>query len=293
MSRRAIYLIVLALCGCAETGQARVDVPLFVAGTEISEPVVAVGGAQITVERADLAFGPLYLCAGFTAGDLCDTARLEWLEAIVVDTTAQAAVRAGALSGITGSVQSWMYDLGISSQLTRAEPFVLDAAADLGGASFVVAGRANVAGVEIPWRASVPIEQAEETELGVPVIRKSTSEAFSHEVQRDEPGLLVRFDAAPWLQSIDFRPYVEDASCTAGGPAVVCAGAIEQTCAADGSVVSTRDCRALGQACLAGRGCADALTIDPGSAAFRALRNALVSGGRPAFEWDFAPSTLR
>ncbi len=206
MNRRLLPLW-LSLSACVEAGQARVEVPLFLAGTQLEAPLMTVGDVEVQLDRADLAFGPLYLCAGATAGELCDTARLEWLDAAVVDTLAPDAVQVGALTGVSGPVRSWMYDLGISSQLTRDEPFVLDAAAALGGASFVVEGRAEVGGAQLSFRASVPVRQTGDTELGVPVIRKSAAQRFEHELLAGERGLLLRFDARAWLQGVDLRPY--------------------------------------------------------------------------------------
>jgi hypothetical protein len=241
MSRnRCWVLAALFASGCLDTGQERIEVPLFVAGTDVSEPITAEGGVRVTIDRAELAFGPLYLCAGATAGDLCDTARLEWLETTVVDTASPERVRAGTLRGVSGPVRSWMYDLGFSSQLTGEEPFVLDAARALGDASFVLEGRADVAGVELAFSASLPVQQTDTTELGVPVVRKSTSEAFYRDVTADEPGLVVRFDPGAWLRSVDFRPYVEE----------------------------------------------EAVALRPDSEAVRTLHNALVSIGRPTFEWS-------
>ena len=286
--RRALALTTVLAAACAETGQDRTSVPLFVAGTNVSEPVVAGFDVPVTIDRADLAFGPLYLCAGATAGDLCETARLEWLETVVVDTTASAPAPAGELSGLTGTVRSWMYDLGISSQLTRAEPFILDAASELGGTSLVIEGRAVVDGIELPFTASVPIQQTDDTELGVPVVRKSTSEAFSRDVGPDESALLVTFDPSTWIRGIDFRPYVSHDSCTSDGPALVCDGALERTCDGD-TELSTRDCTAMGHVCIPEAGCRQRLTIDAQSEAYRTLRNALVSGGRPSFNWDYVP----
>jgi hypothetical protein len=206
---------------------------------------VARSGASVTLERADLAFGPLYLCAGTTAGDLCDTARIEWLGSVVVNALAPSPERAGNLTGVTGAVRSWMYDLGISSQLSRSEPFVLDAAAALGDTSLLLRGRADIAGVEMSFDASVRIEQADDTELGVPVVRKSTSETFRHEVSGHEQGLTVRFDPATWVHGLDFGSYC--------GPA---------------------------------GDCPEHVTLEPDTEAFRSLRNALVSAGRPVFEWE-------
>jgi hypothetical protein len=238
----------------------------------------------VTIERADLAFGPFYLCAGVTAGDLCDTARLEWLDAVVVDTTVAMPTLAGELSGITGEVRSWMYDLGISSQLTRQEPFVLKAAKELGSVSFVLEGRANIDGIEVPFSASVPIQQTDDTELGVPVVRKSTSESFFRDITPTESGLVVRFDPAAWVRGMDFRPYMTREQCSALGADLVCDGAIERTC--DGELeLSTRDCDQRNQVCLPREGCTNRLTIAKDSEAYRSLRNALLSGARPSMEW--------
>jgi hypothetical protein len=286
--RAALLVPAVLISGCAETGQDRTRVALFVAGTDVSEPLIAVGDALISIERADLAFGPLYLCAGATAGDLCDTARLEWLETVVVDTMASEPATAGELVGITGSVQSWMYDLGISSQLTRSTPFILAAASELGDASFVLEGRAAVNGMDLPFSASVPIQQTDDTELGVPVVRKSTSESFFRDVGDDESGLVVRFDPGAWVRRIDFRPYATTAACAPAGPAVACDGTVERTCE-DEAELSRRDCSELGQVCLPGLGCRERLTIEADTEAFRSLRNALVSGARPSFEWDYVP----
>jgi hypothetical protein len=285
-----LLVLVLAVCcfGCTETGQDRTRVALFVAGTSVSEPVIGVGDVPITMDRADLAFGPLYLCAGASAGDLCDTAQLEWLETVVVDTLAAEPAAAGELEGITGPVQSWMYDLGISSQLTRSTPFILAAAGELGGASLILEGRATVAGIELPFSASVSIQQTDDTELGVPVVRKSTSESFFRDVGEGELGLVVRFDPAAWVRRIDFRPYATADACAPSGPAVACDGTLERTCEAEAEL-SRRDCSELGQVCVPGQGCAERLTIESDAEAFRSLRNALVSGARPAFEWDYVP----
>lgn len=286
---RAILGVVLALSACVDTGQERVAVPLFLAGSDLRSPLTAAGGSELSIDSALLAFGPLYLCAGNTAGELCDTARLEWLDSRVIDLTRETAERAGELSGVSGTVRSFMYDLGISSQLTRDQPYILAAARELDGASFRVSGTASIAGVDVPFRAELAVQQTESTEPGVPVIRKSSSERFSHEVSPDEPGLLIRFDASSWLRSIDLRGYLEDGTCSPDGPERVCAGQLEQRCASDGSLVETRDCSALGQVCLAAMGCSIELSIEPDSEPYRALRNGLLSGGRPMFEWGFVP----
>ena len=286
--RLSLVLVSLLLSGCIQPSQDEVVIPLFVSGTPLSDSVMSTGDVPVQIDRADLAFGPLYLCAGASAGDLCDTARLEWLGTEVVDTTSGEPQEVGALMGTTGPVGSYMYDLGISSQLTRDDPYILEAAASLGDASFVVSGEAMVDGVALPFRAALQIQQNEDTELGVPVIRKSTSERFSEDVGPDTSSLSIRFDPRPWIDGVDFRAYVTRERCADGGADLVCDGAVERTC--DGErEISSRDCAASGQVCLPGEGCADELVIPDQSTAYRSLRNALVIEGRPSFEWSVAP----
>lgn len=250
MKAPQVLLALLLAGGCIDTGQDSVRVPLLVAGTSTGT-FLGAGGAEVTLDRADVAFGPLYLCAGSTAGDLCETARLEWLDTVVVDTLDPSPASAGELTGVSGPVQSWMYDLGISSQLTRSRPFVLEAAASLGDASVVVEGRATVAGVPRTFSVAVPIQQSSDTELGVPVIRKSNSETFFRDVTGNESGLTVRFDPKIWAQDIDFQSLADRAPCDTDG--------------------------------------CPPLSIEPESQAYRTIQLAVMSGTRPSFEWNATP----
>jgi len=239
-----------ALAGCGDVGQSQAEVPLYVSGAELARPVAAVGDVMLTIDRAELAFGPLYLCAGAQAGELCDAARLEWLGSVRIDLRDSEPRRAGTLSGTTGRVRSWMYDLGISSQLTRSEPFALDAAQELGGASLVVEGRASHDGSEVPFLLRVVVEQGADVERGVPVVRKGTGDAFNHDVTGAEPGLWVRFDASAWLSGMDLRSELAEGACIAKG-----------------------DCSAP-------------LRLAPDGVAYRGLHNAVVSGRRPKLDWE-------
>lgn len=288
-SALACALGALTVAGCAESSQTRVQVSLEVQGTSTAgTPIETQGAVPVTLTRADLAFGPLYLCAGAQAGALCDTARLEWLDTVVVDALDPDPQPAGELYGVSGLVQSWMYDLAISAQLTSTEPYVLDAAEALGGHSLVLEGTAIVSGLTLPFTAQLRVQQTDTTELGVPVVRKSANDVFSEDVSGREQALQVRFDPASWLAGVDLRPYVEFRGCpavpSAADAGVVCDGLVEWTCDPADPPVS-RDCAALGQVCVAGQGCAERVVIAPGSEAARALRNALTSGTRPTFTW--------
>jgi hypothetical protein len=136
----------MMLCGmlsaCGESSQEHVRFPLFVAGSD-HEAFDAVGDVSVNIEQADLAFGPLYFCAGAQAGELCDTARLEWLESVVVRATDAEPRWAGEITGVTGPVRSWMYDLGFVSLLTQKQPLVLPAAHELGGVSLRITGQSE------------------------------------------------------------------------------------------------------------------------------------------------------
>jgi hypothetical protein len=252
MTSRPILLSCCLFAACAEAGQTAVEVPLYAAGSDVGDAFPVASGVPVTLARAELAFGPLYLCAGSQAGELCDTARLEWLESTIVDLLDSQARTPGELVGVTGRVRSYMYDLGLTSVLTQANPLVLPAAEELGGVSIVLEGSADVAGVAVPFSAAVPIQQTTETELGAPVIRKRSDETFAHEVTQGEPGLLLEFDPRPLLENVDFAALIAE----------------------------------QGDACAVG--CEAPLRIQPDTQAYRAIRNAAF-GARPRFTWGFLP----
>lgn len=239
-----------ALAGCGDVGQSQAEVPLYVSGTELARPVAAVGDVTLAIDRAELAFGPLYLCAGAQAGELCDTARLEWLGSVRIDLKQPEPRRAGTLSGTTGSVRSWMYDLGISSQLTDNDPVLLDAAQELGGASLVVEGRASQGGLDVPFVVGVIVQQGADVERGVPVVRKATGDVFNHGVTGAEAGLWVRFDASAWLSKLDLRSELAQSACATEGD------------------------------------CSEPLRFAADGLTYRGLHNAVVSGRRPELDWE-------
>jgi len=285
----ATALALIAATGCIDTGQDQVSIPIRLAGTSVAAPVSSANGWSIELTRADLAFGPLYLCPGYQAGSLCDTARMEWIETAVVNALDPEVDDAGALDGVTGPVRSWMYDLGIASLLTQQRPEPLSAAQALDGNSVRIEGVASKGPHAMPFLIEIPIQQEEATEIGVSVVRKSGSDRFEHVITGNETALTVRFDPGPWVRDVDFDTLVENASCTPGGPTSVCADSRELTCSATGAIEAERDCSPIGLACVRGRGCVDRVTFTPESQAYRAVKGALVAGTRPSFEWSSAP----
>lgn len=280
------WLLALLLTGCIDTTIESTTIALSASGTDASAPFEGRNGAMITLERADVAFGPLYLCTGAMAGALCDEAIAQWTDAEVVDALDPTSMELGSMTALTGTTRSYMYDLGISSLLTRDQPLVSPAAESLGPASVVVEGRAEVDGQTIPFSVAVRVEQSNEVERGVPVIRSGMGDGFSEEVLPDgRSSLEVRFDPRPWLATANFSSLTEDGAC-APEVDVVCAGSLEQTCADDGSVMATDDCADRGEACVRGLGCVERVELAPDSQIGRALRSGVEAGQRPELVFE-------
>lgn len=240
-------LVAAASSACSDAGGARSSVPLEVQGSALGS--LSLGGWEVTLQRADLAFGPLTLCAGEQAGELCDTALAEWRSSVVVDALSDKKKRAGALEATSGTARSFMYDLGRTSLLTQ-DTWVSPAAETLDGASVVLEGRASQADRSFDFSLSLELEQSETTEIGVPLVRKPLSVEFAHAIEPDER-LRLRFSADEWIADVDF-----EALYPATGSATECNGA-----------------------------CAARVEIGADTQAARAVRNALLSRAHPEFQW--------
>ncbi len=229
---------------CVDTGVSSTSAELFVAG-DTSLAISARDGWQLTLERAQLAFGPLWLCPGNTAGELCDVARAEWLESVVVDALDDKANSVGEIWGNAGAVRSWMYDYGLVSRLTHKEPYRTEAADVLDGNSVRIRGCATKEVRKLCFELELPVAQSTTAEQGVPVVRVSgNGSALAHfgSVRR----VTALFDAADWLQTVDFE-----------------ALALQQACEQDCAVVE----------------------LDADSQAGRAVRSALEGTARPELVW--------
>jgi hypothetical protein len=278
-----LTLLATPLFGCVDTGAEPISVALSVAGTDPEGAILARRGVPVTLERANLAFGPLTLCAGFQAGDNCESALAEWRDAVVIDALDAAPVSVGVLTGISGSARSYMYDLGFVSLLTTSVPLPLPAAESLGGASYIVEGSAEVDGTMIPFSARAALAQDASIERGIPIIRSGSGDAFALELDASSAPLTVRFAPAAWVADIDFTALVQRRAC-APGVDVVCDGQLEQQCAADGTVETATTCTDIAQVCQPNTGCVERIELAPGSQASSAIRIALLSQTRPVFE---------
>lgn len=199
--------VLLLLSACTEWSSRQVAVPLELSGSNVESDFEASDGWRITLERAELAFGPLYLCAGITAGDLCDTARMEWLGSEVVNLLDPSAYAVGEIMGTTGELRSWMYDHGLPSRTDGGGRLELDAAKRLGGQSLVLRGVAERGSSRLSFSLDLQLMQHEETEQGIPLVRKSLSENFYRDVTGEGESLRIRFDPRTWFQEVNFDSY--------------------------------------------------------------------------------------
>jgi hypothetical protein len=273
------------LLNCAPPNQERTTLALLASGYEVPSPLSVSPTTELELETAELAFGPFYLCASHTAGELCETARLEWLASQVIDLLDKRPHGLGDLEGATGRVESYMFDLGISSLLTSDKPVILDAAQGLDGASLRLRGQALVNGQSVPFRLDLPIAQTGAENVGIPVVLSQAGAPLGHDVETSDTSLSLRFAVADWLKGMDLSVYFEDQSCQDVDRSAVCAGNVAQTCE-QGSSVSSIDCSLTGQVCIAGEGCATELKIDVDSPAARSIYSRIVTGSGPELIWN-------
>ena len=244
--KRSLVCAVLSLTSsCVDTGSASAAADLYLQGTRPGA-LQARDGWELELQRAELAFGPLTLCPGTTPGELCETARAEWVGTALVDALDEDAKRVGQLVGSRGPVGSWMYDLGIVSLLSRSEAFESDAARALGGYSALLAACATKDEREVCFEVGVRVVQSSEAEQGIPVVRVSGDR--SHPDFGRAKRLTLRFDPAAWTTTIDIERLMAEAKCEAS--------------------------------------CAEMVSVSDDSQTARALRSALENVVRPDVEWD-------
>lgn len=193
--RRAAIVLALWAAACGRTGQERVTFPVHAAGT--GEARFEKDGWSVTIERADVAFGPIYFCAtSFADADACPDAKAEWLGTAAIDALDPSAQMLGEADAVTSTVRSAMFDYGVSWLLTAPAPRANDGAPE--GRSAVMAVRATREGATLEVRASIDVEPAaagQNAVIGAPV--------GTHEITGGE-ALVVRFDPARWWRAVDF-----------------------------------------------------------------------------------------
>lgn len=192
--RYAVASFVL-LAACGQTGQERVSFPVHGAGT--GQASFDDEGWSVTIEQADVAFGPVYFCATpFADLDVCPQAEAEWLGTATVDALDDDPQMLGEASAITATVRSAMFDYGRSWLLTATMPRANEGAPR--GHSAVMVARATRGDVELEVRASIDVDPAQAGQSAV--IGAATG---IHDITGDE-ALTVRFDPAAWWRRVDF-----------------------------------------------------------------------------------------
>jgi hypothetical protein len=186
------HLSFLVLCACGPVAQTQVEFPLRVAG---QAGTFFTGEWSVTLDRADVAFGPLYLCAARTPSpELCATALGEMTDRVRVDALAVMPMNVGLVRAFTGAARSATFDYGVTWPTTEGQPQPALALAH----SAEFSGVAARAGRSFSFTLALDV---------IPNVRGSHSVLLSRvngEIAKDTIGLLARFDPARWWASVDF-----------------------------------------------------------------------------------------
>src|SRR5690606_192702 len=155
--RSTILLVSSLACACGSTGQELTSFPIH--GAASGERSFTKDGWTVTLERADVAFGPVYFCAtSFADMDVCPSAQAEWLETQTIDALDPTPQMLGEAEAVTGTVRSAMFDYGRSWLLTEPRVRANEGAPEGHSAVFVVHLDDGDAVVEI--RAAIDIDPA-------------------------------------------------------------------------------------------------------------------------------------
>ncbi len=193
----------LLFAGCIESPQTEIS---YEAEARASlKRTFDVGGVTVRLSRAELAFGPVYLCAASSgSATLCRSALGELLDVTRVDLLASGPTPLGRVRGFTGSVRSASYDLGLhwfdTSYAVEASPEAPE------GHSLVVVGTLARSGEpEVPFRLSLDAVPQYQGQRAVP-----TAEAVT-DITTAPTRLVVTFDPEAWLRQIDFEAVLQSA----------------------------------------------------------------------------------
>jgi hypothetical protein len=200
--RLSALLLALGAFGCGHTGRDYVAFDMF--GEGVEDPTFEVDGWQVTLERADVAFGPAYFCAtDSTVMDMCATALAELLEPATVDALDPSPQPLGEVQGVTGTVRTGFHDYGVYWLKTQARPTTSPAAPE--GHSAVFEGVAVRDDDELRFEARVRLEPRLEGTAAVIGVRTV------HELTPATRALTVHLDPVAWWSRLDFDALAEAA----------------------------------------------------------------------------------
>jgi hypothetical protein len=187
------------VAACGDTGQRRIAFPITVEGTAAES--IVVGGYEVVVEEARVAFGPVYLCATAIAGlENCSEAIAEHLGTTSFDALSVEPVMMGQMHALVGTtVLSGMWDYGRSWRLSERAPRPSPDAVD-GAHSAILVVRTSRDGVTRRYRMVLDVDGGTQPS-GSTAARARLAD---HLLVHDEPGLRVRFDPTLWASMIDY-----------------------------------------------------------------------------------------
>jgi hypothetical protein len=190
--RRLALTILLASCG--DTGQEHVQLALSATGTAARG--IPLGDAQLTLTRADVSFGPSYLCASESGrAELCEVAIAEFLGTVAVRALDPGEQPLGVLEATTGNVRSGLFDYGISWLLTQNAPRANAGAVEQHSA--LLEGTLTRAGRSVRFSATIDVTPRMSGDLAV----NGQSTRFS--ITGPENTLTMVADPNAWVSQLD------------------------------------------------------------------------------------------
>lgn len=188
-----------AMSGCGDTLGERVEIPASARGSD--ERDFEVGEFSIHLERADIGFGPLYLCASTVpSSELCENALAELVPSVTIDGLDGSSQPLPSLAGTTGTVRSAVFDFGISWTLTDEAPE--PSAGAPGGHSARFAGTATRGTESFEFVADVDV-------LVATAGRMASGLALDHVIASDPSALEIVVDPRAYLSDVDFEALSE------------------------------------------------------------------------------------
>jgi len=179
---------------CGDTGRERVDIALSAEG--VAARPVMLSGATLTLTRADVAFGPVWLCASEGArAELCEVALAELRDTVVMRALDPTPQPLGALTGTTGDVRSSLFDYGISWLLTASTPQPSARAVD--GHSAILEGTLTRDGRTVRFRAAIDV---------LPRVRGDAAlnaQRTSHTIEGEGERMTLIADPHRWVDRLD------------------------------------------------------------------------------------------
>ncbi len=196
--RRLLLLAMFSCSACGDTGQPIVQPSLYVVGKEASAQTI--GAWEVKLQVAQVAFGPLKVCASTSASDeLCPAALAEYEDSVgAIDLLSSKPRLLGALQGFVGTPRSVAYGYAYTWLTTQSAPRPTSHA--LAGHSAHLEGSATQTASKRTLRFVADVDV-------IPVARGSYAVTSGI-----DPGVLdghtrrvdIAFDPNAWLVQIDF-----------------------------------------------------------------------------------------